>query len=682
MSSNPAAEYLSRRERNLAFFRKHYADIYQHFVDYRIKHTRLNILTGNHEVDLIGPEGSLYNSRGKAYAEREVHAFKNAFAPGKPLYTVGPITSGGFIHPRFMHRRLRELVLPYQPDILKESYFIDFYPLVVFMGIGLGLQIEILCRQEKIQHAIFAEPDPDKFAASLYTVEWEEICGKLVTQKGHSARFIIGKFGDPEHIYPDVWNALVGLCPVYPAGTMFFVHRGDKACNRIVDRMNENMTLYLNSWGNYDDEIRQLNNALHSFHLKVPLLPRQIERAKEVPVFIVGNGPSLDDRVEYIRKLRDRALVISCGTALRSLLKYGVEPDFHVELESDYASHRVLAATEPETLKRLRLISVTHVCPLHFSLFGQSRIYFKKENAVAEFFGEGQKLIQKGVPTCVNAALALSIELGFTDLYLFGTDFGYRSKEYHHAKTSIYQAEDKGVLEGLVGFNPSDELQVEGWRGDLLSTQPIYFSTLRMVERVITEVRQDGRDLNVYACADGAKIDGTKWLSNNQLEDRLASSSVDPKMAVLEQLFSTKAQPLSLDRVSARLEFAAKVLAEGCERLKKILRGEHIETVWDMSRCCSWINHFLENEVQARSPGLYYLIRGTMRSWIFVGFTYSWMISEPDRRRQFVTEWSQAFLAALDALPDHFSQVVDKSFDIESDPWVHQSINDPELSAS
>ncbi len=36
-------------------------------------------------------------------------------------------------------------------------------------------------------------------------------------------------------------------------------------------------------------------------------------------VFVIGAGPSLDGRIDFVRQVRDKAIVISCGTSLRSL---------------------------------------------------------------------------------------------------------------------------------------------------------------------------------------------------------------------------------------------------------------------------------------------------------------------------------------------------------------------------
>ena len=52
-----------------------------------------------------------------------------------------------------------------------------------------------------------------------------------------------------------------------------------------------------------------------------------------MPVFIIANGPSLDDSIDVIAANKDRAILISCGSAISALHKVGIKPDIHVETE-------------------------------------------------------------------------------------------------------------------------------------------------------------------------------------------------------------------------------------------------------------------------------------------------------------------------------------------------------------
>lgn len=679
MTDSSTSEFIARKDRNLAFFKDHHPDLYKFFVDYQMSHLKLNILTESGEVDLIGEGEGFYNNAGHAFAEREVESFKSIFSPGKPIQTVAPISSDGFIHPRFMHRRLKEIVSPYSDYLDFDNYVIEFYPLLVFLGVGLGEQIEIMSRSERIQHMIVTEADPDQFAASLYVVEWSEIAYPFINgDGGRSIRFIIGLKGDIKDLYADIWNSLIEMCPIYPAGTMFYIHRGNAEYSALADELNQSMMWYLSSWGNYDDEIRQLNNALHTLHMAVPTLPQKIELPPHTPVFIVGNGPSLDEYIDSIRRLRKKVLLVSCGTALRSLVKYGVEPDFHVELESDYFSYRVLSELDSDILKRLNFISPSHICPLAHRLFKNSRIYFKSENCVSDFFGNGYVVLERGVPTCVNAAFVVMLHLGFKNIYFFGTDFGYRNKLNHHAKTSIYQDKDKGALAGEITFNPEGGIEVKDWDDRWIHTTPTFYSTMRMIERVIQEQSNNGNAVDIFGCTSGAKIEGVRHLTVSELKSKFEKKSDVDLSSILDQIFHSSCVIYNIEHIKCALEKAENNLLLACQQIKDIVIGSNLDSFWAVSICCSKVNSFLETNLKVESNSIYYLIRGSIWCWIYVGLTYRWMIGPGDVAEAFLKDWKADFVSALEALPKHFHQVTTKEFHVEHDPWVRQSINDPE----
>ena len=68
----------------------------------------------------------------------------------------------------------------------------------------------------------------------------------------------------------------------------------------------------------------------------IKALKKQTEfenKQPEQPVFVVGNGPSLDSSLAFLKKNSDDIIIISCGTAIRALLKNNIKPDLHIEME-------------------------------------------------------------------------------------------------------------------------------------------------------------------------------------------------------------------------------------------------------------------------------------------------------------------------------------------------------------
>jgi len=90
-------------------------------------------------------------------------------------------------------------------------------------------------------------------------------------------------------------------------------------------------------WGFFDDALIGIAQGLRSLpKTKVAhfqgrdVLPKWVT---DIPVFILGNGPSLDQGIELIKEVREQVLLISCGSTINTLSKLGVTPDIHVDIE-------------------------------------------------------------------------------------------------------------------------------------------------------------------------------------------------------------------------------------------------------------------------------------------------------------------------------------------------------------
>ena len=98
----------------------------------------------------------------------------------------------------------------------------------------------------------------------------------------------------------------------------------------------------------------------------------------DVPVFIIGNGPSLDTAIEKIKKCESDAIIMSCGTAITALHKHGIVPDFHFEVErTKSCGDRILQMNDQDYLKKIIFLSVNVMHPSVFSYFKQSYMAMK-----------------------------------------------------------------------------------------------------------------------------------------------------------------------------------------------------------------------------------------------------------------------------------------------------------------
>lgn len=687
---SPEKQFAQRRLENLEFFSRHYPSIFAYFKDYVLTKAEVVIIPTDNEVDLWLNGQSLYNGQGRLRGRQGVELFRSTFKSGSRLGSLPPPWPGDYCHPRFAHRAVDNVV---RSSPLKRCDFSgypvpQFYPLVVFQGVGLGYHIEELVKQCEVENAVILEPDVEVFAASLFTVNWANICLNF-GKKGRSLRFLIGAELTEEALWPPLITQLMQFCPIFPVMNLFINERGDSVMASVAERLNREALTSLTTWGHYDDEIRQINNALHAFHEGVQIIPPRDSVNSDVPVLIVGSGPSIDGRLGDIRAARDRVVVVSAGTGLRALLENEIFPDFHVELESDYLNYRVLSSLDRAKLKKTRIVAASQICPLIWGLFGDQRLYYKLESPIAGLFGSERHTIKSGTPTCTNAAIAICTQLGLKNIFLFGTDFGFRSHEKHHASQSVYMksrdenddTELTSVLEdsARTSFSKRNTFTVEGVDGKTVNTTPIYFTARRTVEILIQDTLAKQPDTRFRNCSDGARISGAEWQDSDDFLSAVELTGSEAERARVNALiFSGNAATVSTTDIETKLQSVEEKLKQLSAYADKLCQSQRLRGKQDMTRLVSEMARYMESSLAKDEPSFYYMIRGTIRHFLYAGFAHAIAIENNTQAAKFLQSWREGFLGCLNHLPKHFRTVTHKTYSLKQDPWVRQSINDPE----
>ena len=108
-----------------------------------------------------------------------------------------------------------------------------------------------------------------------------------------------------------------------------------------------------------------------------------------IPAFIVGSAPSLDESIDVIKRYKDRAIIISCGTALGVLLGNGITPDFHVEMENTPEILDVIAyQSKTYDISPVRLVASYTVAPKIADHFSTAIYYLRANLSPAAIFSD------------------------------------------------------------------------------------------------------------------------------------------------------------------------------------------------------------------------------------------------------------------------------------------------------
>ena len=151
--------------------------------------------------------------------------------------------------------------------------------------------------------------------------------------------------------------------------------------SRLIEKVQQEYYLLVMGWGFFDDNLIALSHTINNIERAVPFLKKggKVPAGySRTPVFIIANGPSLDDAIAVIEKNKDKALIISCGSAISALHKVGIKPDIHVETERTKIVYDFLVnLNDPDYLRDVLFLSTDVIHPDCASLFNQSVLAFK-----------------------------------------------------------------------------------------------------------------------------------------------------------------------------------------------------------------------------------------------------------------------------------------------------------------
>lgn len=167
-------------------------------------------------------------------------------------------------------------------------------------------------------------------------------------------------------------------------------------------------------------------------------------RFRDIPSIVVGAGPSLDKNIRYLRKAREKALILSCDAALKPLMAHDIVPNFVIVLDPQEEIARFLCNV-PQ--KGITLVVPTIVHPSILELWEGDVLFFNKFAPDIPTLVEIQKAVpQIGILTPGGTVLSVTYDLAFqagcNPILFAGQDLSYPKKNSHSHGT---EAAEKGL---------------------------------------------------------------------------------------------------------------------------------------------------------------------------------------------------------------------------------------------
>jgi len=574
-----AAFIETRLSNNLAAFKEHLPDIYQAFSQYKEERFFL-IYDQDGNINLFDKEKecTLYNGNpvqqcldnlsayikepiqrpyfiagnksGKKDLVNYLHSSALSAIGGCQTDAIGRITES------LLKRALgSESIYEMEAENSVEQDFTGELPSFVntlfCFSSGLGFDVETLYLERDIKHLFVIEPNSDIFYASLQLIDWSTILDKSV-DKSYPIRFVIDD--NFKEIIASVSSGVHGFGRHNVAGAYIYSSFFLPEYSELFEELKNTISYsYLSGFGFYDDSRYSLAHTLGNVKNNVPLLASNKDISKnlgqdQLPVMIIGNGPSLDASIDYIRDNQDKFVVVSCGTALRALIKNDIQPDFHVELERTAHVPYWIKWSEKgidgffDKLKKITLIEVSQVHPDTASLFGKAGMLLKDIETGSSLFhynskASGAALLPRLAPSAVHTAVTACAILGFRSLYFFGVDMGTVDPTRHHSKDSSYQYASE-EYENRISINKKSECYKSNFGEKEVYSSGFYPMFKRELEAIVAGWKYTFQNkIDFYNCSDGALLDGVEPLG----ADSIACPDVDVysnKEDIIDQVFN------------------------------------------------------------------------------------------------------------------------------------------------
>lgn len=451
-------------EHNLELLKKRYPDIYNEIGDIHVDSDMYQIVE---------------NSKG----QKTLKVAQNLYGENKSF---------------FLHSK-------YNPDIeadrfAKEQYKPEFSTHILY-GFGLGYHVERMAGLLGSDGKLYViENNLMVFRSALENMDLDSILGNP------NIHLIISK----DVIY--ISKRVKQLINENVEKVSFITH---PASLKAIPEANEYFKFVMENWNlkksltdDYDNSLNR--NSSKNLKLNSPNVGMFFNEFRNIPIVIVSTGPSLDKNIDLLHEVKDRALVISAGSALRPLLKRNIEPDLFAIIDPQKETYNQIKGYENIDIPLIYLATAAsytvsrYLGPKLIACYGK---YNKEEN-------NGPRYMVDSGGSVATTILDIAIKMGGDPIILVGQDLAYvngKNHAQHGTHTSIHSPELKNMR------------RVKGQNGEVLYTSLGLLSYKYWIENRI----QKEQRVFINATEGGAYIEGMKHIKlKDVISDYLKESFI------------------------------------------------------------------------------------------------------------------------------------------------------------
>ncbi len=520
-------------QRNLTALKKYYPDIHEQF-QYYIPKKWQPFRTVDDKINLLKHSNLVtwYSDYPQKDCLKNFDGFSEQ--PNKDGLVLGYDGKklAHYLHYKFV-KKTEKLIQELEEE---EGALPEHIQSIIIFGVGAGYQLEKLREKHSFEHLFICEPNPDFFYASLFAIDWQQLFEKVEAQE---ARLYLNIGDDGTNLFRDLINQFYAIGPYILSNTYFYQSYYNASLNLAIAQLREKLRIVISMGEYFDHAYYGIGHTKAVLANNAPVLSSHAQQKlsfenKQVPVFLIGNGPSIDHSIDTIKEWKNNAIIVSCGTSLKVLHKNGIKPDFHAEIEQNRTTYDWGSlVNDRDYLKDIELISCNGVHPDTCGLYKKTYVAFKEGESstvsTLSVLDESQYgILNYAFPTVSNFACNLFSIMGFESIYLLGIDLGFIDQKHHHSIHSKYYKEDGEELYDYAERHNTSQVVKGNFRKTVNTKHEFNVS-----RQVIEDTIRQAQTTTIYNCSDGAKIEGSQPLP---LDNILIVTSEDAKKESLFQI--------------------------------------------------------------------------------------------------------------------------------------------------
>lgn len=376
-----------------------------------------------------------------------------------------------YIHSKYDPIRESEQFIKSNEELLKEK-------VIVIYGLGLGYHVNAILKRKSDNPII-------------YIFEWNDevinYCKKYNNDifTAANVKIISGK---DENFYSDLAESLKvvkdiiihkpSLAIIMDSNKELYTLIRAHVINKMLIEKNAQL-LIQNFEANRNTKYKNIKELINKFKLN------------NKTFIITASGPSLDKELELLRENREKFVIISVGSSLRSVMKNNIKPDIMVIIEGNEGVKNQLENYENENIPLCFLSTASRRAVESYK--GPKYMFFNGPN-------EDDLIINTGKTVAV-AAIDIAIKCEAKEIVLLGQDLAFINGISHTETFQDMYGEDDLIKK-------SKDRKVLGVCGNMLQTNEGYLYFKSQIERLI----KDNSKINFINCSKGAVIKGANHM--------------------------------------------------------------------------------------------------------------------------------------------------------------------------